>query len=89
MHATYLYNPRLGESDRVNEKFEGLIKNIIGTTPTDDMLLALAAAAKIYVGEIVESALEVSKENKDLGPLTPMHVQEARRRLKKTFKRIL
>jgi hTAFII28-like protein conserved region len=89
MHATYLFNPSLGESDTVNQRFESLIRNIIGTGPSKEMLCALAATAKIYVGELIESALEISKENKDIGHLAPSHIQEARRRLKKISKRIL
>ena len=89
MHATYLFNPSLGESDRANEKFENLIRNLIGGPPSKDMMCALAASTKIYIGELIEAALEVSKENKDLGHLSPLHLQEARRRLRKISKRIL
>lgn len=89
MHATYLFNPSLGESDRANEKFESLVRNLLGGAPSKDMMCALAAAAKIYVGELVETSLEVAKENNEKGHISPLQLQESRRRLRKISKRIL
>lgn len=87
MHGTYLYNPK--DTERFNERFEGIVRNFIGSVPTEDMLIIVAAAAKIYIGELVEMSLQVSKENGEIGQLAPVHLQEARRRLKKISKRIL
>jgi transcription initiation factor TFIID subunit 11 len=86
-HLTYFYNPT--DTERQNERFEGIVRNILGTNTSEDILLITAAAAKIYVGELIEAALEVSKENDDTGPIKPFHLQEARRRLRKVTKRIL
>ncbi|CAG9327702.1 unnamed protein product [Blepharisma stoltei] len=86
MHETYLWSPTISAS---NEKLERIVAGIIGGTPQKDILSAVAAAAKIYVGELVEEALEVAKINGDVGCLATNHVQEARRRLKKISKRIL
>lgn len=65
------------------------MSGIIGGAPQKDILAAVSAAAKIYVGELVEEGLEIAKSNGDLGSLSINHIQEARRRLKKISKRIL
>jgi hypothetical protein len=86
MHMTYFYS---ASDKKVKEPFENLLKNIIGHIPSEDICFATAIAAKIYVGELIEAALVVAKEKGESGHVTPAQLQAARRRLKKTLKRIL
>jgi transcription initiation factor TFIID subunit 11 len=43
----------------------------------------VSGVAKVFVGEMVESALEVMDECGDTGPITPAHLREAFRRYQK------
>jgi transcription initiation factor TFIID subunit 11 len=86
MMITYFYS---NKDKKVKEPFENLLKNILGYVPTEDICLATSTAAKMYVGELVETALMVAKERGEVGHVTPSQLQESRRRLKKTMKRIL
>lgn len=80
--VSFLHNKR-GK----NERFEKLVRGIIGSTVNDSIMMAVAAASKIYVAELVETGLRVASELRDEGPLQPMHLQEARRRLRRATKK--
>ena len=86
MMITYFYNSK---DKKVKEPFENMLKNILGYVPAEDICLATSTAAKMYVGELIETALGVAKERGEFGHVNPSQLQEARRRLKKTMKRIL
>ncbi|KAF8007241.1 hypothetical protein BT93_K1286 [Corymbia citriodora subsp. variegata] len=46
------------------------------------MTIAMSGIAKMFVGEIVETARIVMSERKESGPIRPCHIREAYRRLK-------
>ncbi|KAD6453129.1 hypothetical protein E3N88_07834 [Mikania micrantha] len=46
------------------------------------MTIVVSGIAKIFVGELVETAKVVMRERKESGPIRPCHVREAYRRLK-------
>lgn len=49
---------------------------------TMPMTIAMSGIAKMFVGEIVETARIVMSERKESGPIRPCHIREAYRRLK-------
>lgn len=51
---------------------------------SEQYIIALKGLAKMFVGDVTEKALEVKKERGDKGPLLPVHLREAYRRLRVT-----
>ncbi|KAI4332110.1 hypothetical protein L6164_017046 [Bauhinia variegata] len=68
-----------------------LLASITGTQKISvPMTIVVSGIAKMFVGELVETARIVMKERKESGPIRPCHLREAYRRLKlegKVFKR--
>ncbi|CAL5206749.1 unnamed protein product [Lathyrus oleraceus] len=68
-----------------------LLASITGTQKISiPITIAVSGIAKVFVGEVVETARMVMKERKESGPIRPCHLREAHRRLKlegKVFKR--
>ncbi|XP_014515833.1 transcription initiation factor TFIID subunit 11 [Vigna radiata var. radiata] len=68
-----------------------LLASITGTQKISvPMTIVVSGIAKMFVGEVVETARIVMKERKESGPIRPCHLREAYRRLKlegKVFKR--
>ncbi|XP_019451785.1 PREDICTED: transcription initiation factor TFIID subunit 11b-like [Lupinus angustifolius] len=68
-----------------------LLANITGIQKTSvPMTIVVSGIAKLFVGEVVETARIVMKERKESGPIRPCHLREAYRHLKlegKVFKR--
>jgi transcription initiation factor TFIID subunit 11 len=60
-----------------------LLASITGSAKISvPMTIVVSGIAKIFVGELVETARMVMTERRDSGPIRPCHIREAYRRLK-------
>ncbi|CAG8476582.1 8428_t:CDS:2 [Diversispora eburnea] len=63
-----------------------LVSSILGYSCSNNISIVVAGFAKIFVGEIVEKALDVKREWGSEGPISPDHLREAFRRYKQEKK---
>ncbi|XP_060214990.1 transcription initiation factor TFIID subunit 11-like isoform X1 [Lycium barbarum] len=60
-----------------------LLSSITGSAKISiPMTIVVSGIAKMFVGELIETAKMVMAERKDTGPIRPCHIREAYRRLK-------
>lgn len=87
MKKANFYESKNSTDDRLSNLLRSL--GNLKVPPSSKVLLAVNAAAKIYIGEIVEEALKVAKDMGHTGPVSTKHLHQARLKLKKKSKRIL
>lgn len=63
-----------------------IIQTICGKTVSASVVIAMSGIAKVFVGEIVEQALDVKEKLNEKGPIQPKHLREAYRLFKKSNK---
>ncbi|PIA15178.1 TAFII28-domain-containing protein [Coemansia reversa NRRL 1564] len=56
-----------------------LVSQVLNQQITSTLTFVIAGFSKVFIGEIVERAVQLQNEHGDEGPLTPEHLREAYR----------
>lgn len=54
-----------------------IIQTVCGKTVSASVVIAMSGIAKVFVGEIVEKALDIKQKWNETGPLQPKHLRES------------
>jgi len=69
--------------------FKRMMQNVSGSGISQNVVIAMSGIAKIYLGEIMEEALDVLERLGEKPPVTPKHIREAVRKLKSRKQRAI
>ncbi|KAL6121670.1 taf11 [Nucleospora cyclopteri] len=70
-------------SNFVKGTIKKYINQVIGQAVNPNMVIGVSGLAKVFVGELVTEAKAIQEEQHMTGPLLPVHINEAMRKLHK------
>lgn len=78
-------SPRYSRAAFPKAAIKRLVQSIAGCSVSQNVVIAISGIAKVFVGEVVEKALDCmdhTEEGDLTGPIEPKHIREAVRRLR-------
>lgn len=59
-----------------------LVQSVSGSPVSQNVVIAISGIAKVFVGELVQEAIQIQKRYGETGPIEPKHLREAYRVIK-------